>query len=239
GSEIPGWNPLSGECGFRVVCGSAAPTRDPLPDPEDGRPALAFLVRAAGDDADLLVLRGDLHGRYGDLRSAAADYARAVKASPPRADLWCDYAPLLIQAGDRDGYRALRPRLLDEYGTTTDPVVAERVAKACLLVEGGDLDRVMRLITTALGGGGAGFEVSPSYPLSLLPYAQLVRGMAEYRGGKHAAALDSLKRSLQAPMWSGFGPPVPGPGEEAQALRGLVLAMAYHPPGDGATTPPA
>jgi formylglycine-generating enzyme required for sulfatase activity len=213
-----GWGTVVASSGFRVVCGSAAPTRESLPGPEDGRPALAFLARAAGDDVALLLLRGDLHGRYGDLRAAAADYERVVKASPPSEELWSDQAPLLVQTGDRAGYRSLRRRLLDRYEKTTGPEVAERVARACLLAEvGDDLGRVLRLLETALGNGRAGFETSPSYPPWLRPRAELVRGMAEYRRGEYAAALEWLGRSRMGRLRVG-----------CQALCGFFEAMAHH-----------
>jgi hypothetical protein len=205
-----GWQ--GGSFGFRVVCGSATPTREPLTAPNDGRAVLAYLERHATDDLKLLKLRGDLRGRYGEWRAAAADYGRVMQRSPPNVDLWISSAPLLLEVGDQASYRSLCRRLLDEYGATTNPMTAERVAKACLLSEGDDLDRVMRLVEAAL---------SKDMPAWFRPFAELVRGMAEYRRGNHAAALD----------WLGRCRPSGRPGElsdECDALRGFFLAMAHH-----------
>jgi len=192
--------------------GSADPTPKPLPGPEDGPATLAFLVRAAGDDAGLLLMRGDLHGRYGEWRAAAADDSRLVRRLPASADLWVNYAPLLLQAGDQDAYRSLCRQMLDKYGATRDPMVAERVAKACLLAKGDGLGRVQELLETTQ---------RTNVPEWFRPFAELARGMAEYRGGDHAAAVDWLVRCR----------PRGRPGElsdECDAVRGFFLAMAHH-----------
>jgi hypothetical protein len=134
-----------------------------------------------------------------------------VERSPPEPELWTVYAALLIQAGDRADYRSMRRRLLDTYVTTDQPAFATRVAKACLLAEGDDLDRVMRVLETALKEG---------VPDWIRPHAEMTRGMAEYRRGDARAALSWLQRCQQ--------PGRPAMSLPCQALRGFFLAMAYH-----------
>jgi tetratricopeptide (TPR) repeat protein len=197
--------------GFRVVCVSAERSGEPVTSPEDGRAVLDFLTGAAGDEADLLPLRAELHGRFSDWQAAAADYGRIVKTSRPHYDLLTEYAPLLLQTGDKGAYRSLCRRLLNEYGTTTNPVIAERVAKACLLAEGDALDNVLKLLKTALDGGP---------PAWAKPYAELARGMAEYRRGEPGAALVWLRKCREHDK-----DPISEPG---QALCGFFQAMAHH-----------
>jgi tetratricopeptide (TPR) repeat protein/tRNA A-37 threonylcarbamoyl transferase component Bud32 len=193
--------------GFRVVCGSATPTKEPLPGPKDGRDALALLTRLAGDDPLLLRQRGELHGRYSDWRAAAADFSRSYQKNP-FPDLLTDYAPLLIQLGDQAAYRSLRQRLLDQYEKAEQPLLAMQVARACLLAEGADLDRVFRMLDSTRGKPG---------PANWAPaYSELARGMAEYRRGDHAAALACFERCRV------------GLSIECMALRSYFLAMAHH-----------
>src|SRR5262249_28010759 len=105
----------------------------------------------------------------------------------------------------------LRRRLLARFGVTPNPLEAERVAKACLLAEGDDLDRVLKLLETALD------TKSPAWAK---PYAELARGMADYRRGEHAAALDWFRKCREHDR-----EPISEPG---QALCGFFQAMAHH-----------
>ena len=73
------------------------------------------------------------------------------------------------------------------------------------------LDRVFELLDLALGKGAEAWW---------RPYAELARGMAEYRRGDHAAAVDWLERCVQRGR--------PDINIECQALRGFFLAMAQH-----------
>src|SRR5262249_11889713 len=201
---------LQNKVGFRVVCASQACTREPVSDPTDGRVVLAYLVRSAGADGVQIGRRADLHGRYSDWRAASADYRWLVERSGPHVEFWTTYAALLVQTGDEAAYRSMRRRLLDQFGTSADPLECERVAKACLLVEGADLDRVLRMLVTALRNDAPPWAV---------PYAELARGMAEYRRGEHAAAVRWLEQCdpRDQPL-----------SDECRALRGFFLAMAYH-----------
>ncbi len=200
---------LSFSLGFRVVCGSAAPTEAPLPKTSDGRAALALLHDA--DDAVLVRLRGELHARFGEWGRAAADLGAAAKTLPAEVDLLTTYAAVLVKAGGGPEYAALRRRLLDTYGNTEDPLDAERVAKACLLADGDGMDRILRLLKTAMGRN--------SQPWAR-PYAELAQGMAEYRRGDHKEALVWLTRCQQ------LGRPLLN--DECQALRGCFMAMTLY-----------
>jgi tetratricopeptide (TPR) repeat protein len=209
-SRIPGIVELGDKAGFRVVCGSAKPTKESLPNPPDKRQIRDYLTRAAGDDPNLLLLRGDHHGYFGDWRAAAADYRRVMERASLNFEKWTTCAALMAHAGDGAAYRmACRLMLaeLDKYKAPPAPRLAEQLAKACLLAEMDELDRVFKLLGLALGKDAEPWA---------RPYAELARGMAEYRRDEHAAALACFGRCRN------------GLSIECATLRGFFLAMAQH-----------
>jgi hypothetical protein len=197
-----------------VVCGSAKPTNKPRPDPPDRREKREFLVRSAGEDADAILERAELHGYFGDWGAAAADYRRAMGRATFSFDKWTTCLALLAHAGDAASYRTTCRLLLDKvdgYKARPTPRLAEQLAKACLLAEVDELNRVLGLLKVALGTGARA---------EWRPYAELARGMAEYRRGDHAAAVGWLEGCVRRDR--------AGMSAECQALRGFFLAMAQH-----------
>jgi tetratricopeptide (TPR) repeat protein len=81
---------------------------------------------------------------------------------------------------------------LARFGGTNDPVVAERMAKGCLIlpVRGIDLKAVAHLADTAIteGQGHAYF-----------PFFQFAKGLAEYRQGHYARAVECLQKVADTP----------------------------------------
>jgi len=79
---------------------------------------------------------------------------------------------------------------LSEFGATTDPVVAERIAKDCLMLPPpvGSLDRIAKMADVAVAAGPA----NPSWP-----YYMFVKGLAEYRQG-HFAGASEWQRKVAA-----------------------------------------
>jgi len=74
------------------------------------------------------------HLRNGNWRAAANDWLRVVQLLPDTHQVLFQAAPLLLQAGDTTGYLRHCDDLLKRFGDTRDPFVAERTAKACLLL---------------------------------------------------------------------------------------------------------
>src|SRR4029077_12383396 len=70
-------------------------------------------------------------GRW-DEALAACD--RAIALGTDDHDIWNQAAILRARTGDRAGYRAHCGRMLARFGSTTDPILAERTPKACLLL---------------------------------------------------------------------------------------------------------
>jgi tetratricopeptide (TPR) repeat protein len=187
-----------------------------------GRPAEALRLHEAAlalqkarlgpDHPDTL---GSVHGlanRYGALgrwEEALAAYCRSVELDPDDHDAWNHAASLWAQIGDRAGYRGHCRGMLDRFGRTTDPVIAERTAKACLLLPLGGPEQ-------AAAGGLADRAVALAQGHWVRPWAEATRALAAYRGEQFADAVAWADRCLS---W--------GPGDWNRELPAhLVRSMA-------------
>jgi WD40 repeat protein/tetratricopeptide (TPR) repeat protein len=96
--------------------------------------ALLHLDRllASAPDAGLYARRGHALAELARWDRAAADYEKASQLQPGDRDLAVHHALLCLAAGDRDGYRKGCAALLERFGTTTDPVVANALAWVCV-----------------------------------------------------------------------------------------------------------
>jgi serine/threonine-protein kinase len=113
--------------------------------------------------------------------------------------------------GREDEYRRARRDLFARFGDSTDPLVAERVGRACLLLPGtaDEQRRAAALIDRALAA-------DPKANGWARPYFLFARGLAEYRRDRFDAAAATL---------SGLAPAL---GDGLRPTPGLVLAMARH-----------
>jgi tetratricopeptide (TPR) repeat protein len=148
--------------------------------------------------------------QLGLLKEARVTWQKALEAEPIAHDAWYGYAELCLFFGDEDGYRRARQDLLERFGAATDPYVAERTGRACLLMPatGADLRRAVALAERATASN-SGDQVAR-------PYFVFVRGLAEYRQGQFDRAVSAMR------------------GDAARVLGpapGLVVAMALHQKG--------
>jgi tetratricopeptide (TPR) repeat protein len=122
---------------------------------------------------------------------AAAAYAGALRSRPDDTDRWKNAAPLLLYVGDAEGYRRHRREMLKRFADV-DGILAERTAKACLLLPGtpGEVEAAARLAGRALRGG------EPDWTR---PYFQFAAGLADYRRGDFAAADRRMGETLSGP----------------------------------------
>jgi tetratricopeptide (TPR) repeat protein len=138
--------------------------------------------------APLLKSRAMLLAQLGKFNEAIADFQRAAELAPQDHLNWHDgLVPLLLQAGDVQGYQHWRSEELRLFRSTVDDDVAHRVAKDALMVplEGEDLKIAMELADKALL---AHEKTNWSFgPLQS-------KGMAEYRSGHYARAIAYLIR---------------------------------------------
>jgi serine/threonine protein kinase/WD40 repeat protein/tetratricopeptide (TPR) repeat protein len=151
---------------------------------------------------------GDTLARLGRWDQALAAIGQLAEMDP--GNHWYMYvtAALHLRAGDVAAYRRACRAMLERFGDTDQPDVAERTAKTCLLAPGAvtDLDRVLRLADRAV----TGTEKHRWYRWFVFGKA-----LAEYRAGRHAQAVEWLRRFA----------PDPG-GWNIDAAAFAVLAMA-------------
>jgi tetratricopeptide (TPR) repeat protein len=145
----------------------------------------------------------------GRWEEALAACGRAIALGSDDHDTWNHAAILWARTGDRAGYRGHCRRMLDRFGRTTDPPIAERTAKACLLVPLGGpeqeaaCDLADRAVALAQGHW-------------VRPWAEATRGLAAYRRAHFADAVAWADRCLAR-----------GPGDWNRELPShLVRAMA-------------
>jgi eukaryotic-like serine/threonine-protein kinase len=143
----------------------------------------------------------------GRLEEARAAWAKHLGLDPPGHDSWYGYAELCLYLGREVDYRRARRDLLSRAGATTDPFVAERTARACLLLPGTD-DEIRQ--AGALAERAVAERDGDKWGH---PYFQFVHGLAEYRQGQFDRAISTMRGEA-----SGVLGPAPR----------LVLAMALH-----------
>jgi serine/threonine protein kinase/Flp pilus assembly protein TadD len=125
-------------------------------------------------------------------------------------DAWNYVAILWAQTGDRAGDRRHCRRMLDWFGQTTDPVIAERTAKSCLLLALGGPEQ-----EAACDLADRGVAMARGHWVQ--PWAEVTKGLAEYRRGRFAEAVAWADRCLSR-----------GPGNWNREIPAhLVRAMAW------------
>jgi hypothetical protein len=153
---------------------------------------------------------GEIYSRRGQWADAIRVFNKAMIADPTNHITYHDLAPVLVQIGDMDNYRSLCQRALNQFSETKDPIIAERIAKDCLMFQpsNGNLERLGKMAATAITGGPTN---------NAWPYFQFVKGLAEYRLGHYAGAQEWLGKIV-------LGVGVPPRDVEVQA----TLAMAQY-----------
>jgi tetratricopeptide (TPR) repeat protein len=154
--------------------------------------------------------RVEVSAHRGEWTTVAADQARLLELQPRDHYLWYRAAVVQAHLGNKAAQRRLCRSMLERFGNTKDPDIAERTAKTCLLLPevSADRKRLARLLDLAS-------TQKPDHPG--MPWYQLAKGLAAYRAGHFADALPWLKKSLanQAPVY-------------VQANAHFLLAMAQH-----------
>jgi serine/threonine-protein kinase len=140
-----------------------------------------------------------------------ATWKEELAALPPVHDDWFGYAELCLFLGDEAEYRLARGALLAQFVATNDSTVAERVARACLLLPApeDELGQAVALIERAVAGGRLGHELA-------YPYFLFAEGLARYRQGRID---DAIK------LMTGEAASVMGPSPR------FILAMAQYQQG--------
>jgi eukaryotic-like serine/threonine-protein kinase len=143
-------------------------------------------------------------------REARDVWRETLAANPSGHDAWFGFAELCLFLGDRDAYRRERTGLLERFGKSGDPITSERIAKACLLLDGdpAELNAAAALADHAVAKEA---QTETGYP-----YALFAQGLAAYRLGRFD---DAIK------IMNGKAASVAGP------CPRLIIAMALYKKG--------
>jgi tetratricopeptide (TPR) repeat protein len=131
-----------------------------------------------------------------------------LAADPPGHGARFGYAELCLFLGDEAEYRRERRGLLDRFGATTDPNIAHRAGRACLLMPGSrdEMQQAVALVDRAIAARDQVNEWTNRY-------FSFSKGLAEYRLGRFDAAIALMEGDAHWVL--------------TDAAR-LVVAMARH-----------
>jgi hypothetical protein len=144
------------------------------------------------------------HGKWNDAAAVAEELGTS---DPTNSDYYHLRAPLLVATGDVEEYHHLCGEIVSRFRNTTDPYVADKMAKDCLILPsaGVDLKSVAALADVAVSRGS-------NAPAA--PFFQFCKALAEYRLGHYQAATN----------WAGLA--IQGPFEYPRANAAAVMAMS-------------
>jgi non-specific serine/threonine protein kinase/serine/threonine-protein kinase len=153
----------------------------------------------------------EVRARRGRFAAAAADLVQVREVKPDNHLVWHQLAVLFIASGQFDVYREHCRKSVERFGRTTEPLIAERIAKVCLILpaSGANLDLVVKMTDTAVAATN---HVANAW-------FQLVKGMAEFRQGNFTAAIEWVSKTLPTETEN-------EPGRDVEAY--MVLAMANY-----------
>jgi tetratricopeptide (TPR) repeat protein len=117
------------------------------------------------------------------------DWTTLLNSSPDDYGKWDGYLELCLFLGREDEYRRVRRTILAKFSDTTDPSVAGRAGRSCLLIGGNDEEtrQAVAMIDRALAAD------TSTFPSRLSIYFQLAKGLAEYRQGHLQNAITILQ----------------------------------------------
>jgi tRNA A-37 threonylcarbamoyl transferase component Bud32/tetratricopeptide (TPR) repeat protein len=179
----------------------------------------------------------EFRARHGLWSDAAVDYSKLVELEPTNYEYYHSLAALLVRNGDLEGYRRLCAQALARFEGTRDPRVPLQLAKDCLILQasGVDLGAVKQLAETAkvIISTNDIFSSWQSTNGNFYVGLQFVKGLAEYRQGHFAGAVE-LEQKVLAVEPRQWKDPMSGKlvtlGREdyRNAEAWMVLAMAQH-----------
>ena len=122
-------------------------------------------------------------GKSREFQELRDEWEKELEHNPAEHDAWYGYAELCLLLGREDAYRRNRTAILDRFGKTTNPVIAERTARACLLIPatGTELEQAAALAERA---------VTLGKQHGYYPYFMAAKALAEYRLGRFESAIE-------------------------------------------------
>jgi tetratricopeptide (TPR) repeat protein/serine/threonine protein kinase len=140
----------------------------------------------------------------GRLEQVRTVWEKVLAGNPPQHEVWFGYAELCLFLNNEDAYQRNRAALLKRFANTTDPAIAERTARASLLLPatGEELQAAIALADRAvtLGKNSNNFR-----------YYAVAKALAEYRLGKFESTIEWCQK----------------PGAQGTSPTLLLLALAH------------
>jgi WD40 repeat protein len=173
--------------------------------------AAAALTRALTlkvDNSRLRLARGQALAGLGQFPQAEADFAEVIRRQPQDLQVRCYHVLSLLEMGDQAGLRRACSDLLGEFGTATDPLVANNVARYCLLGPGAVADCAAPVRLAELALNGAAEAQKPNFLNAL--------GAALYRAGRFEESVRRLEEGIRKR------------GGESLPQDWAFLALAHH-----------
>src|SRR5260370_16813676 len=95
---------------------------------------------------------GLIHANQGQWQAAISNYTKVVNFVPTDHEAYHSLATLLVQVGDLGEYRRHCERTLRQFAGTSDPSIAERMAKDCLILPppAPDLETISKIVDVPL-----------------------------------------------------------------------------------------
>jgi tetratricopeptide (TPR) repeat protein len=151
----------------------------------------------------------------GKWQEAAIAFREGLALEPHDHYQWYDSSALELFIGDQEAYRRICRELLDRFGQSDDPIVAERVLKTCVLVPvlARDQNAVQKLADRVVTGTEKNV---------FNQFFQLAKGIADFRAGRSLEAIERLERCLK---YSLLAQP------QHYTLTQLFLSMTYEQAG--------
>jgi eukaryotic-like serine/threonine-protein kinase len=162
--------------------------------------------------------------RQGRGEEARLAFQKVVETNSTEHEDWYGYAELCLYLGQEDEYRRARTALLARFAASTDPIVAERTGRACLILpaSGDELRQAFALIDRAVAAERSKYD----WPY---PFFLFAKGLADYRQKRWDDAITVMNGEAASVMG-----PCPGlvkamalqqKGEKAQARKSLAAAI--------------
>jgi tetratricopeptide (TPR) repeat protein len=172
---------------------------------------LTTAVEGDPEDTSKRWNRGEWYAQHRRWKEAAADFRMVLQRNPPNETWqWLHAAPVLVAADDRAGYLQLCRAMRNQFNDTQDPVTAERLAKAHLVLADAD--------TVDWAGQMADRSVELGKKHNYEVYFNFCKGLADYRRGDYRAVLEARNTLL------------PPRNQRLDVIVGYqpILAMAHH-----------
>jgi eukaryotic-like serine/threonine-protein kinase len=144
----------------------------------------------ASNAAAIYFALGDWHARQAQWKEAATNYLASIAGQSGNFEAYDRLAAVLVQSADLAAFEQLRQQMLSRFGESTNPVLAGRIVRDCLILpwSGAELERVGRIADAALQAGSNHWAWN---------HLQFAKALAEYRQGDFVAAVDSLQNPLR------------------------------------------